>query len=53
MGRSWGALGPSKEPLEGLGRLLRSSWGVLGKLLGVLGPSKELVEGLARLLGTS
>ena len=53
MGRSWGALGPSKEPLEGLGRLLRSSWGVLGRLLGALGPSKELLEGLGRLLGGS
>ena len=50
---SWGALGPSKGPLEGLGRLLGSSWGALGRLLGALGPSKELLEGLGRLLGGS
>ena len=53
MGRSWGALGPSKGPVEGLGRLLGSSWGALGRLLGALGPSKGLLDGLARLWGTS
>ena len=53
MGRSWGALGPSKGPLEGLGRLLGSSWGALGRLLGALAPSKGFLEGLGRLLGGS
>ena len=53
MGRSWGVLGPSKGPLEDLGRLLGGCWKALGRLLGALGLSKGLLEGLAMLLEAS
>ena len=47
LGGSWASNGP----LQGLGRLLGSSWRVLVGLLGALGPSKGLLEGPAKLRG--
>ena len=43
----------SNGPLQGLGRLLGSSWKDLGRLLGALGPSQGLLETPAKLRGAS